>query len=352
MEEPDAAEFPYRKGLQLTIKAHVPPGPFGLGFQQKCVPRPGFTPKYEKKLDWCLKHSPVETEPPENTVVRTLHITEEIACKPYRSAQVVGCYLDGVTERLFVAKIYDALWYNSNTDDVTLCSDSRYSREAAAYEAIQKVRLDGIYSPQYHGSWAFDLPVPGRENLTRPVRMTITEKIDGLSQYDVLNMNLTSRIPPKDRLEILAITAEIWSELEYYGIRHNDMAPRNVMLEELNLKDPAMYKLPKIYLIDFETSHLLYHKDSERRPGLEGSSPRHPKYWLGKYCPEEWLAWVPEPQRSDPDAWKSWVLQLWDDAEYTKVEFLEDSSWKDYKLDSKPESKNAAIPTVESPRAR
>ncbi|KAH7324519.1 hypothetical protein B0I35DRAFT_388341 [Stachybotrys elegans] len=316
-------DFPYHPERRLTIRTHVPPEPFGPGHYKEDAPRPMVpAPKYKTNLEWCLQNPPVETPPPEDLIVYTLCIVGEVACKPGRKVQLVSCYIEGAKDNLYIAKIYDALYCESGGEDITWWSDLRYAREASAYQDLGDADLDGKYTPKYFGSWTFDLPAPQQRNPTRPVRMIIIEYIPGPSICEILDGDLASRIPREGRLGVMAEIAEMWVQLKKAGVQHDDMAPRNVMLRGLDLEQKGTYKLKPV-LIDLEMS-LALGRDSCRYGLSQDPLASHPKYWLGLRCPEEWHAWVPEPESSKDASWRAWVLRIFEGREFATDEIWEE----------------------------
>lgn len=137
-------------------------------------------------------------------------------------------------------------------------ADANYASEAAAYEDLMELDMDGHLTPHYHGSWTFDLPVPSPHSpSTRSVRMILIEDIRGRSMGDILEDYLETFILPKHRLAVLARVMEIYSVLEYVGIVHMDLAPRNVMIMGVDFNTWPNHTMPEVLLIDFNRCALL-----------------------------------------------------------------------------------------------
>jgi hypothetical protein len=89
-----------------------------------------------------------------------LTITSTIKTSHDRGTQVV------VVNRNMVAKIYDPLYhiafdkYGGQQDVVE--ADRDYSREAAAFELLQKSPEERITIPAYCGTWTIDIKVSSR----------------------------------------------------------------------------------------------------------------------------------------------------------------------------------------------
>lgn len=53
-----------------------------------------------------------------------------------------------------VAKIFNPLYYDFRGGfDVPFFADQHYSCEAAAYQKLCEAKVDGAFSPKYHGTW-------------------------------------------------------------------------------------------------------------------------------------------------------------------------------------------------------
>ncbi|EDU45057.1 conserved hypothetical protein [Pyrenophora tritici-repentis Pt-1C-BFP] len=145
----DKPPLPYTVGAAFTAYRHKPPAPFGHGYDS---PWPPFkTGKFWlPQLDYCLSQSPL----PGHTLKEycTLAITDLIRTGYTYNAQVV------VVNKTMVAKIYDPLYDNGfdcydNKRDVIVLADGDYSREAAAYETLQRSSEARNCIPDYYGSW-------------------------------------------------------------------------------------------------------------------------------------------------------------------------------------------------------
>ncbi|CAG9995962.1 unnamed protein product [Clonostachys byssicola] len=314
------SDFPYHPGLELSIKRHIPPQPFAEPcFLKNAAPRPmAQDPRggpYRTPLEWCLDFPPADTEPIKDPEFRRLHIVDQVACGAARAAQVLRCYLDDTEGTTYIAKIFDALYSCPEDGDYTYETDGNYASEAAAYKELMDLGMDGDLTPYYHGSWTFDLPVPSAHSpTTRSVRLIIIEDIPGRSMGDILGNYLETFILPEHRLAVLARVMEIYSVLEFAGVIHYDLAPRNVMLTGVNFNTWPNHTMPDAALIDFNWCALIdipstaIHRDNNTKP-------RDPKSYLGEECPDKWKYWVPKPHRSNPAAWRGWVRKLWPNSE-------------------------------------
>ncbi|KAH7019784.1 hypothetical protein EDB80DRAFT_601269, partial [Ilyonectria destructans] len=310
--DPRRPEFPYHRGLDLSIRRHVPPPPFGVGYiqgqeRQESPPQPI---REVTQSEWCLQHPPADAAPHPDTTSHNLHILDEIACGDGRGSQVVRCWLDQ-EDQVYVAKIYDPLYY-SYTDagtpvDVTWLADLHYSRESAAYEDLKEAKVDGQLVPNYHGSWTFDLALLDSE--TRPVRMILIGWIQGVDMYSLVQKEQVTSFPPQQRLDILARAMEIETKLAFYGVHHRDFSPRNIMLV-----GPFETQVPQVFLIDLNHSVVTSRPNSKYpKPTTTRPVSPHLRQWGG--CGNEFLCWVPQPHRSRPRVFKGWLKSTWENSD-------------------------------------
>ncbi|KAL1853547.1 hypothetical protein VTK73DRAFT_8997 [Phialemonium thermophilum] len=170
-------KLPYRRGLKVQITRHIPPPPFGHGYVREATRRGLLSfnelAKYPTASQYCLENPYPSTEPHPNKTVHTLEIVDVIAAEDGRGPQLVACRLHYDIGPLFVAKIYDPLYYDWFSCDNIWLADYEYSREAAAYARAEQAGIDGVYIPEYHGCWVFSMPFLGKPVATREVRMIL-----------------------------------------------------------------------------------------------------------------------------------------------------------------------------------
>lgn len=317
--DPLKPELPYRHGLCLDIQAHAPPQPFGLGYFKEAAPRPaafwtdldGMT-----QSDWCFKHPPVDTPSPPDATIRHLHVLDEVACRDGRGAQIVRCSIsdssdisDSHNGRTYIAKIFDPLYYPyvDSNDDVTWNADRDYSTEAAAYEHLKRLTVDGTLTPKYYGSWTFNMAHSASSNAPRPVRMILMEWIPNcVTMQHLMDQGIPAYISPQDRLDILANAMELYSKLQFYGVRHEDFAPRNVLVVGTGEKS----RFSDVILIDFNMSAVLSRPTCRRLP-YESKSPINPKYFFWGESPIEFYDWIPQPHRTRQPVFLGWLESRW-----------------------------------------
>ncbi|KAH7143538.1 hypothetical protein EDB81DRAFT_499635 [Dactylonectria macrodidyma] len=305
--DPQRPEFPYRSGLKLTIRRHNPPPPYGAyylkGSKRDYAPPPS-TLKVTQS-EWCLQHPPEESRSPHpDTTPHTLRVLDEIACEDGRGAQVIRCCLDDDESQVYAAKIYDALYYRW-PDDVTWVADEDYRREAAAYEEMQKLGVDGELAPEYFGSWTTDVVASTDTRALRPVRILLMEYLQGNSMLSLIDKNQVATIPPQRRLDILKTAIEAKSQLHLHHIWHGDFAPRNIMLVESHPMD----EMPRVVLIDFNRS-IVATQPNSKIPVLQRHLPANPINTWWEFD-EEFYNWVPEPHRSRASVWRGWLKAIW-----------------------------------------
>ncbi|KAF4445778.1 Protein kinase-like domain protein [Fusarium austroafricanum] len=314
--DPLKPELPYCRGLSLAIRAHIPPPPFGFAYVKDAAPRPlahwtdldGMT-----QSEWCFQHPPINTPSQPGATVRYLHVLDEVACCDGRGAQVLRCSLsDSHDDRVYVAKIYDPLYYAyvESIDDVTWKADRDYGCEAAAYEELKKADVDGMLVPKYYGSWTFNMAHPARPQATRPVRMILMEWIpNSVTMQHLQEQGISARISPQHRLDILAKAMEVFSEMEFYGVKHEDFAPRNVLLVGPEIES----RMPGVMLFDFNMS-AVYSRPTCKRRRDESKLPISPQYLFWGESPTEFYEWTPNSHRSRRPIFLGWLKSCWENS--------------------------------------
>ncbi|KAF7557076.1 hypothetical protein G7Z17_g891 [Cylindrodendrum hubeiense] len=314
--DPRRPEFPYHAGLTLTIQRHNPPPPYGPKYHDGSARKRSHTPPMREvtQSEWCLQHPPEESPSPHpDTTSHSLRVLDEIACKDGRGAQVVRCCLDQDESQVYVAKIYDAFYYDftyySAPVDVTWVADMDYRCEAAVYEDLQQAQVDGLLAPKYYGSWTSDVvALIGSDDL-RPVRIVLMEWIQGISMFSIIDKNQVATIPPQHRLDIFAATMELYSRLRFHGVSHQDLSPRNVMLIGSDISS----QMPRVILIDFNRS-VVTTRPNSKIPNFDKALPINPITYLWLSYDLEFHQWIPEPHRSRDQVWKGWLKMTWGDS--------------------------------------
>jgi hypothetical protein len=334
---------PYQPGNEFEIRAHTPPPPFGADYRNKDPVRTSVSGLVDDEsgrnlvdhMGFVISNPPLDTGTPADTEAqrpRRLTIVRKISHKPKErggGAVVVSCYLDADPSTQYVAKIYDGFEYELaepgyQGDDCMYRADGDYSREAAAYESIP-TRFQGSIVPRYFGSWTLPLPtgVPGRP---RWVRMVLVEYIHGECMLDMIlhakgatrsnpepewpreSRPIDYRLLPADeeRLDVLVriVEAEI-TILWYGGVRHGDVAPRNVIISRSGPSNAV--PVSRVTLIDFNAALVLHRCDRGRQAaaalGIGKGLPISPieEKWPGASFAYggKYSEWIP----------KSWCIQ-------------------------------------------
>lgn len=183
-------------------------------------------PGNKTQSEWCLENVLIDLAPLKNQQVHSLYVLDDVSCNQGR-AQVVRCYLDGDEKQTYVAKIFDPV-YMRYPSDVTYAVDRDLTNESWAYDEICDCGLDGKYTPKYHGSFEFSLPLlnpPGTPGQSYNGRLILLEDVPGVSMQDLIDDDTIWKIPPQLRLDILASALEIDCHLRFIGIIHQDLAP-------------------------------------------------------------------------------------------------------------------------------
>ncbi|KAI4712309.1 hypothetical protein J4E89_002575 [Alternaria sp. Ai002NY15] len=264
--------MPYTVGATFTAHRHIPPAPFGNGYN---TPWPPFKTGHFRlpQLNYCLIRPPIEGCTLGESY--TLTITDIIRTGSIYGAQVVLVNGD------VVAKIYDPL-YDDEFDifddkrDVVVLSDGDYSREAAAYDELRRDPKAQRVVPEYYGSWTIDVnTLVDGQMYTRHVRLILMEYVPGT----VMTGIRPHLLPAETRSTIMKKVLEAESLIFAAGVLHRDIAPRNVMLVSpstaSSLDDPDV----RVVIIDFNVSNVI--RLSEPRPG-DSDSTYIQQQWPGR----------------------------------------------------------------------
>lgn len=319
--DPTKPPLPYRTGLILSIRPHIPPGPFGHNYRKECYPRSRGQWKHlfmTPPSVWCLNHPPVETPPPEDRMQRELQIIDGLASGDGRGAQLVRCHVEGMGDKVFVAKIYDTFYYPyrdsffGHPEDPTYVAELDYSLEANAYQTLIESGVNGEFAPEYHGSWTFDLPVPSAPGATRPVRMVLLSWVPCTSLFRLYHSDNFKKISGRQKLSIVARAMEAETKIFFHGVGQGDFAPRNTLLVNSDWEAQP----PKVMLVDFGKATIFRHPNFKYRM-MSRQRPLSPRYRFWGSVPTEWDSWVPQPHRSRNEAFRGWLATEWaEDGEF------------------------------------
>ncbi|KAI9157960.1 putative serine/threonine-protein kinase [Paramyrothecium foliicola] len=302
--DPRRPPIPYVAGFETIIRPHTPPQPFGPYNSPRGEGRQPADRDEDLALthsEFCLLHPPENTPVPKDRPGLPIRLLKQLSCERCSGAKVFRCMLNNDDRRIHVAKIYDPLYY-WYPNDVSFWADLEYSVEAGAYEDIWDAGLDGKYTPKYYGSWAIQVPFSASPPVERTVCLIIMEELDGFTMESLLAKNLQSRIPPHRRLEIVGDVLEIKQKLEFAGVQHRDVAPRNIMLSN---HEPFQVKF-----FDFNIATCLKRPGARTRK-LPKDRPMNPIYLYWHRAPSDFSSWIPEPHRSRPEVWRGWAKRRW-----------------------------------------
>jgi hypothetical protein len=214
------------------------------------------------QIDYCLSRPPLKGRTDPNAQ-KCFAITETIRTGQQKGAQLV------VVDDTMVAKIYDPLYYRGvheygGPNDVVSGADADYCREAAAYEELQKSPEALAVIPAYYGTWNMDVATPvmrsphKRLKYTRSVCMILIERLWGDCMFNLDPHSLREEV----RLMIVkrAIIAE--TLLRGAGIKHGDVAARNIMVIGTDYKSPDALAYDvhlEVKLYDFNIATVITH---------------------------------------------------------------------------------------------
>ncbi|KAK4149469.1 hypothetical protein C8A00DRAFT_46926 [Chaetomidium leptoderma] len=321
---------PYVKGVELRIRRHLPPEPFGGEYGPN--PRPKVPVRIDglpvKRVAFALDNPPLETGP----LIGDEHSFTITGTKTLRrpgvdpgGADVVTGYFDRDESAVYLAKIYDGVYYplenrNMGWDCMTL-ADHDYAIEGWAYESMQPVATVGAkLVPEYFGAWTFPVSTdqPGHP---RWVRMLLLQFVQGETVFDKIlkaTKNDTvqySLLPDENlRLQVLKNTFEaeirIWWDAE---VRHQDLEPRNVIVQAdgnvviIDFNDALVYRF---------CGYSEHPKNSDPlfRSPIEHYWPFIPGRDTFAYSEEQggpWGNWIPEGWVENKESAAEWLLKTW-----------------------------------------
>ncbi|KAK4203406.1 hypothetical protein QBC40DRAFT_293803 [Triangularia verruculosa] len=321
--DPDKPACPYRRSFTVDIENHTPPAPFG-GRDYGRGERTGVddqTLRTITQTDLVMGNPPPETPTPATQRIATLSITGELAVTDGRGAQLTICIIRpkvaGQCAFTAVAKIYDPLYYSfpnkdvpSVPSDVTRDADLDYSREAAAYEHLERIGEAGSFAPGYFGSWTFNMAIRiGDTAQQRPVRMILIESVSGPSILQLCLPNSGAALDRASRLEILARVLDGNARLLFKGINQNDLASRNVICAYPPSTPPAAMSQPpqRIVLIDYNAALVYERTKYGIRPWQRETLPPNPMELYWNHSLFEFGGWIPAEWEATPRLRQEWL---------------------------------------------
>ncbi|KAJ0108853.1 hypothetical protein J7T55_011347 [Diaporthe amygdali] len=346
-DDPDKPLFPYITGFTTQIHRHVAPPPFGAP-DYGPGPRPQLSLQYMTSVpqsELVVDNPPLKTAPSQAETTQLI-INTPISVGSADGAQVVTCSITPDAETAgqsfqAVAKIYDPLYYRFSEwiahepRDVVIEADKDYSREAAAYEYLQKTGQTGSFAPAYYGSWTFALPITSRgKTQTRPIRLVLIEYLGGTNIRGSLFQNGPERAG-KDafyyaeeyRLEVLALAMDGYVRQLHSGIDQLDFAGRNVMLAPWSLSaepgqdSPAVagLSLPRIVLVDYNAAIVYTQSKRGRLPHMDWPRPCNPMWYFWDEPMDDFGGWVPHEWHHNPKFMQEWLQKRFGTEEKRKL---------------------------------
>lgn len=320
---------PYREGVELRIRKHVPPEPFGGGYRPCPRRKVGANQDATSvgRVALALDNPPLRTEPLAGEEY-TYTITGSKTLRRFHvdggGAHVVTGYLDRDKDVVCLAKIYDGVYYplenqDSGRDCMTL-ADADYTIEAWAYETMQPAEGIGAkLVPEYYGTWTFAVATnqPGRRRWVRMLLLqlvrgeTVLDKIRKATKNDAIQHPL---LPDQEtRLRVLQDTFEAETSIFWNAkVLHGDLSPRNVMVQPDG----------SVVIIDFYQAvvYPFYYRPHPKYD--EGAHPLPPspikRYWpfapsAGTFADpgNQWASWVPQSWFENPELAAEWLLKTW-----------------------------------------
>ena len=321
LKEPEKPPNPYRKGFQFTARRVKPPPPFlgqyifsrTKGFRaflrHNRFPGDQFL-RTTTQVDYCVS---VASKPPlpckdlGETVV--LEVTHEITVGDGpdrgRGSQVVACLRRDSSSEPLVAKIFDPLYYPFADDDfpedpadVIVRAEHDFALESAAYSQLGLDKsLGGTVISRFYGSWLLHLPL---KQLERPIGLVLMEHVNGVP-LDTLDPELYTQ---EERLRVMALVMEAAVRLEFAGVIHEDIAPRNVICSSSDLRDDNL----RVRIIDFGFVTVLPLRGGDT-PCESEALPKSPLERFWRSGPYEMRAW--EPDAWGGREWTDWLRETY-----------------------------------------
>lgn len=288
-----------------------------------------------------IDHPSLDTLPLARSETAQLTVVTPIAIGGVRGARVVACEIvpqnKGDKPFQAVAKIYDRVYYNfefylnHQPADTVWQADSDYSREAAAYEHLQKNPTS--FASEYYGSWGFDLPIRSRRvSRTRPVRMILLERLNGTTMRNVRVRNDPDPDAPEDafhypeeyRLEVLAMAMDQYVRMLHSGFKRVDFSSRNIMLvAATRSSSEALVEsglpLPRIVLVDHKTSVVYGLTAQGDHPPRHTPLPINPMQLWWEMHLNDFVGWVPHEWHSTPRLKREWLQKRFGGTEQRKL---------------------------------
>lgn len=199
-----------------------------------------------------------------------------------------------------------------------------YAREVAAYKRLESVGETGRSVPKFYGSWTLKLPITSRAvAYQRPVRVLLIEHLEGLDlrssriQNDCLAYNGPDafHLPEDYRLEVLARVLDIHTRSMHWGVNHEDLASRNVMVVTdtsamLSAGNNSIITVPRVVLVDFNVSTVYSCTVMGKHPLENLARPVNPMELFWKWSlAVDFEGWVPREWEDSERFQQQWLLR-------------------------------------------
>ncbi|KAH6855529.1 hypothetical protein B0I37DRAFT_365100 [Chaetomium sp. MPI-CAGE-AT-0009] len=317
---------PYTAHFSVDITRHLPPPPFGNEYGSGDWPT-------DATWEWLrsvtptkhvLRYPPLESRTPLPGPQRArLTITKPIAVEDGRGPQLVLCSIApngaGPNNKSFtaVAKIFDPLYYSFRNKlashepvDVAFEADGDYSREAAAYEHLQKMRQTGSFAPSYYGSWTFNLSIRHDGVVRhRAIRLILIENLHGACMRDLCNDPRAMTYDEGYRLGVLAKILDGYVRQEHQGCLQDDLAPRNIILVPGPQHKTGPQPIPRVVLIDYNNA-IVYDRTIAGRDASDITKlPKSPLDWFWDDTLPQFDGWRPPQWNANYRVVQKWLLK-------------------------------------------
>ncbi|KXX79886.1 hypothetical protein MMYC01_203763 [Madurella mycetomatis] len=328
--DPDRPPLPYLPGFVVDITEHVPPAPYYSSMEGWRISHGSLRSITQTKLvvTYPPRDSDTTTTPPFNPKTAQLTITNHIAVRDGRGAQLVLCSVvprgHGLKCEPFtaVAKIFDPLYYcfaNKHSDifvgpvDVVDAADRSYSQEAAAYEHLQQVGETGSFAPEYYGAWTFSLPISHEGVVrSRAVRLILIEYLDGACMRELCSDPRSLSYDEGYRLSIFAKLLDGCVRYSHKRLSWRGeclILPKHVILIPGPVWTSASQATPRVVLIDY--LHAVVDDRSARRHRRPATKlPANPIDWFWtRHRFLDFDGWRPQHWDANDRPYQEWLMK-------------------------------------------
>ena len=319
-EEPLMPPIPYLPGRRFTIRRVIPPPPFAANYWEHAPQElksffeknRGYSEedlKSTTKVDLCRSITPLPCRAVDEWI--DLDIVGDIAIGDDRRSQLVVAETAGssisVSSNGLVAKIYDPLYGSLESrhvcgipTDIIETADAKFTCEAAAYTELDP-RLGGSVILKYYGSWKLELLFTTSSS-PRTVYLILMEKVPGIPLARFNPETHTSG----ERLNVLAKVLEADTAMDFAGVDHRDLAPRNIICDRADFRDPDL----EVRVIDLDVAQV-YRLLGFEVPCLTHSHPVSPieRHWDGPIAQME--DWADDELLCEDEAWIRFLRSRW-----------------------------------------